>query len=172
MDDYNDYVTAINKIYDYVSRVKAGWNNPDNYANIDKLDEFKSLVAESADEFKKPAAEVIEEPPTTPETTPPSRKDELFFPEPEMDTIPKHIEEGNVTDITNIETGTATPKVNLKPTYEMTPIRLKDGVVPSGSSTSQQLTKLDTTKIPSLGDNIEENTNDFLSNNNEGTEEL
>ena len=171
MNDYNDYVTAINKIYDYVSRVKAGWNNPDNYANIDKLDEFKSLVAESADEFKKPAAEVIEESPTP--TTPPSKKDELFFPEPEMDTIPQHIEQDDeIAERSVVETETAMPRVNLKPTYEMPPIRLRDGLISSSGGSSQQLSKLDTSSIPSLGDSLDDDTELLNDVVDEGAEEL
>lgn len=172
MNDYNDYVTAINKIYDFVSRVKAGWNNPDNLANIDKLDEFKSLVAESADEFKKPAAEVIDEPPAS--TSPPSKKDELFFPEPEIDTLPQPTpEEKSISTDGPIEMESNFTKVNIKPTYEVPEIKLRDGVIPSSGS-SKQISKLDTSSIPSLGDTIDDETDTEVLNDDfdEGVDEL
>ena len=30
LSEYNQYVTAINKIFDYLSKMKAGWNSLDN----------------------------------------------------------------------------------------------------------------------------------------------
>ena len=61
MDDYNAYVTAVNKIYDFVAKVKAGWENQDNFAYIDKIEELKNAVTGCADEYKKPAADVPDE---------------------------------------------------------------------------------------------------------------
>ena len=54
MDDYNRYVTAVNKIYDYLEKMKAGWNNMDNKNYIDNIDDYKSIVTARAEEFKKP----------------------------------------------------------------------------------------------------------------------
>jgi len=61
MDDYNAYVTAVNKIYDYVAKIKAGWTSQDNLAYIDKIEELKNAVTGCADEYKKPAAAVPDE---------------------------------------------------------------------------------------------------------------
>ena len=60
MDDYNRYVTAVNKIFDYLEKLKAGWNNVDNKNYIDSIDEFKSVVTSKADEFKKPPTVTLE----------------------------------------------------------------------------------------------------------------
>ena len=61
MDDYNRYVTAVNKIYDYLEKMKAGWNNMDNKNYIDNIDNFKSVVTAKADLFKKPRTVSIEQ---------------------------------------------------------------------------------------------------------------
>ena len=60
MDDYNRYVTAVNKIFDYLEKMKAGWNNTDNKNYIDTIDEFKGVVTSKADEFKKPPTVQLE----------------------------------------------------------------------------------------------------------------
>ena len=60
MDDYNRYVTAVNKIFDYLEKMKAGWNNIDNKNYIDSIDEFKGVVTSKANEFKKAPTVVLE----------------------------------------------------------------------------------------------------------------
>ena len=60
MDDYNRYVTAVNKIFDYLEKMKAGWNNMDNKNYIDNIDDFKNIVISQADEFKKPPTVTLE----------------------------------------------------------------------------------------------------------------
>lgn len=60
MDDYNRYVTAVNKIFDYLEKMKAGWNNTDNKNYIDTIDEFKGVVTSRANEFKKPPTVKLE----------------------------------------------------------------------------------------------------------------
>ena len=52
MKEYNEYVTAINKIFDYLAKMKAGWNSLDNLNYIESIEEYKQLVATSAEEFK------------------------------------------------------------------------------------------------------------------------
>lgn len=69
MDDYNQYVTAVNKIFDYLEKMKVGWSNTDNSNYIDNIGEFKNVVISKADEIKKPptiklektSAELLEE---------------------------------------------------------------------------------------------------------------
>jgi len=61
MHDYNQYVTAINKIYDYVAKLKAGWDNQDNLSYIEKIEGFQNMVTGSANEFKKPPTHPIED---------------------------------------------------------------------------------------------------------------
>lgn len=60
MDDYNRYVTAVNKIFDYLEKMKIGWNNVDNKNYIDTIDEFRGVVTSKADEMKKPPTIEIE----------------------------------------------------------------------------------------------------------------
>ena len=60
MDDYNKYVTAVNKIFDYIEKMKAGWNNADNKNYIETIDEFKSVVTSKANEYKKPPTVQLE----------------------------------------------------------------------------------------------------------------
>ena len=37
MNEYNQYVTAINKIFDYLAKMKVGWNSLDNRNYIEKI---------------------------------------------------------------------------------------------------------------------------------------
>ncbi len=69
MDDYNKYVTAVNRIYDFLEKMKIGWNNTDNKNYIDTIDDFKNTVISKAEDIKKPptvklektSAELLEE---------------------------------------------------------------------------------------------------------------
>lgn len=54
MDDYRRYVTAVNKIYDYTEKLKAGWNNLDNKNYVDSIDDFKNIVTSKAELIKRP----------------------------------------------------------------------------------------------------------------------
>lgn len=53
MSEYNQYVTAINKIFDYLAKMKAGWNSMDNTNYIESIEEYKQIVASSANLFKE-----------------------------------------------------------------------------------------------------------------------
>ena len=52
MSEYNKYVTAINKIFDDLSKMKVGWDSVDNISYIEKIEEYKQLVASKAEEIK------------------------------------------------------------------------------------------------------------------------
>ena len=52
MSEYNQYVTAINKIFDYLAKMKAGWNSLDNLNYIESIEENKQIVINSAQGFK------------------------------------------------------------------------------------------------------------------------
>ena len=67
MTDYNQYVTAINKIFDNLAKMKAGWNNQDNHNYIESIEEYKQVVANDANKFKTSMAVKKEE---TPEAEP------------------------------------------------------------------------------------------------------
>ena len=51
MSEYNQYVTTINKIFDYLAKMKAGWNDPDNYSHIESIEEYKQIVVNSVKLF-------------------------------------------------------------------------------------------------------------------------
>ena len=36
MEEYNQYVSAVNKIFDYLDKMKTGWNSLDNRNYLDK----------------------------------------------------------------------------------------------------------------------------------------
>jgi len=55
MSEYNEYVTAINKIFDYLNKMHAGWNNQDNYNYIETINEYRQIVINHANTFKTPA---------------------------------------------------------------------------------------------------------------------
>ena len=55
MKDYNQYVTAINKIFDYLEKMKAGWNSLDNLNYIESIEEYKQEVIKTAELMKNPA---------------------------------------------------------------------------------------------------------------------
>ena len=64
MSEYNEYVTAVNKIFDYLSKMKAGWNSMDNKNYIDSIEEYKEAVINNANKFNKsnnnPPKQVVE----------------------------------------------------------------------------------------------------------------
>lgn len=53
MSEYNEYVTAVNKIFDYLSKMKAGWSSMDNKNYIESIEEYKQVVIREADKFDK-----------------------------------------------------------------------------------------------------------------------
>ena len=60
MSDYNAYVTSINKIFDYLSKMKAGWSSLDNKNYIESIEEYKQILIENAEKFKTEAKENLE----------------------------------------------------------------------------------------------------------------
>ena len=54
MSDYNQYITAINKIFDYLAKMKAGWNSPDNKNYIATIEDYKDIVTSNVSKFKQP----------------------------------------------------------------------------------------------------------------------
>lgn len=55
MQDYNNYVKCINKIYECLATMKAKWNDQDNCNYIESIDEYKEMVIRNAEIFKKEA---------------------------------------------------------------------------------------------------------------------
>jgi hypothetical protein len=57
MSDYNAYVTSVNKIFDYLSKMKVGWSSLDNKNYIESIEEYKQVVVQNADKFKNEVQE-------------------------------------------------------------------------------------------------------------------
>ena len=53
MDEYNKYVTAINKIFGHISTMKVNWPDQDNLNYIESIEEYKTAVKESVENLKK-----------------------------------------------------------------------------------------------------------------------
>ncbi len=52
MEEYNQYVSAVNKIFDYLDKMKTGWNSLDNINYIESIEEYKNIVINNAPKFK------------------------------------------------------------------------------------------------------------------------
>ncbi|MBR2828446.1 MAG: hypothetical protein IKE70_04370 [Bacilli bacterium] len=52
MSEYKQYVTAVNKIFEYLAKMKAGWNNLDNINYIESIEEYKEVIINAANYFK------------------------------------------------------------------------------------------------------------------------
>jgi len=52
MSEYNQYITAINKIFDYLAKMKVGWSGQDNLNYIASIEEYKQTVINSLNIFK------------------------------------------------------------------------------------------------------------------------
>ena len=81
MSDYNDYVTAVNKIFDYLNKMRAGWDSQDNISHIENIEEYKRVVVANVETFKQPAPmpreEINNEPETDTESDAESLDDDL-----------------------------------------------------------------------------------------------
>lgn len=55
MSDYNDYVTAVNKIFDYLAKMRVAWDSQDNISYIENIEEYKQVVVSNVNTFKTPA---------------------------------------------------------------------------------------------------------------------
>ena len=76
MSEYNEYVTAVNKIFEYLNKMRTGWNSQDNLSHIENIEEYKRIVVSNVETFKKPApTPKVEE--TSPETESNSQSEAL-----------------------------------------------------------------------------------------------
>ena len=64
MSDYNQFVMAVNKIYEITAKIKAGWKDQDNINIADSIEESKTTVVEAAKLFntQAPAAPAAKAP--------------------------------------------------------------------------------------------------------------
>lgn len=67
MSDYNQFVLAVNKIFEITAKLKQGWKDTDNINIADSIEESKTTVVEAAKLFNtqvgqsNPASSVVEE---------------------------------------------------------------------------------------------------------------
>ena len=52
MNDYSEYVNAVNKIFDALNTMKEKWTNQDNLNYIEKIEDYKSIVIETSKVIK------------------------------------------------------------------------------------------------------------------------
>ena len=63
MNSYNNYVDAINKIFEYLEVMKKEFNDPDNLNYIASIEEYKDAIISNAELLKsnkiKPKVEAL-----------------------------------------------------------------------------------------------------------------
>ena len=57
--NYNQYVNAINKIFECINKMKMTWSSTDKLANIDKIEEYRNEEKKKSNQL---AQTVTEEP--------------------------------------------------------------------------------------------------------------
>lgn len=78
MSDYNQFVMAVNKIFEITAKIKAGWKDQDNINIADSIEDSKATVIEAAKLFNTQA-------PAKPQATPAPAAD-LTIEDDEEDT--------------------------------------------------------------------------------------
>ncbi len=53
MNDYEKYVTAVNKIFSILEKTKNSWTNNDNLSSIEEINEYKKAVINGATYIQK-----------------------------------------------------------------------------------------------------------------------
>lgn len=51
MSDYNQYVSAVNKIFEIIAKMKQSWTNQDNISYIESIEEYKQIVIDNVKLF-------------------------------------------------------------------------------------------------------------------------
>lgn len=66
MSDYNQFVLAVNKIFEITAKLKAGWKDQDNFNIADSIEESKTTVVEAAKLFntQSPSTNQLQQSPT------------------------------------------------------------------------------------------------------------
>lgn len=70
MSDYNQFVIAVNKIFEITAKMKQGWKDNDNINLADSIEESKTTVVEAAKLFNTQASPAPAQ--TQPAQTPPA----------------------------------------------------------------------------------------------------
>ena len=56
MSEYDQYVAAVNKIFEYITKMKAAIKDQDNQNLIESIEQYKQIIINSANLFSKEAA--------------------------------------------------------------------------------------------------------------------
>ena len=51
--DYNQYATAINKIFECINQMKIAWPSPENISNIEKIEEYRQVIIEKSKQLEQ-----------------------------------------------------------------------------------------------------------------------
>ena len=68
MSEYNQFVMAVNKIFEITAKLKSGWKDQDNINIADSVEESKTTVVEAAKLFNTK---------TIPQTQPVNKSDDI-----------------------------------------------------------------------------------------------
>lgn len=58
MSEYDQYVAAVNKIFEYITKMKAAIKDQDNQNLIESIEQYKQIIINSANLFSKDQAPV------------------------------------------------------------------------------------------------------------------
>ena len=58
MSEYDQYVAAVNKIFEYITKIKATIKDQDNQNLIENIEQYKQIIINSANLFSKDQAPV------------------------------------------------------------------------------------------------------------------
>lgn len=58
MSEYDQYVAAVNKIFEYITKMKAAIKDQDNQSLIENIEQYKQIIIDSANLFSKDQAPV------------------------------------------------------------------------------------------------------------------
>lgn len=64
MSEYDQYVAAVNKIFEYITKMKSAIKDQDNQSLIENIEQYKQIIINSANLFSKnqpPASNNMEE---------------------------------------------------------------------------------------------------------------
>ncbi len=61
MNDYEKYVTEVNRIFSILEKLKNSWTNNDSLNTIEEINEFKNPVIQVASFLEKEAKDVKDE---------------------------------------------------------------------------------------------------------------
>jgi len=53
MTEYDNYITAVNKIYEYLEIMKQKWNNQDNQNYIEEIENYKQKIVDTSNLVQK-----------------------------------------------------------------------------------------------------------------------